>query len=77
MKPAGQPRGRVIGLLIAATAHAHGARPYTRNAGDFAGLDDLIDVVGVSHALGAEQAAKGRTRGDLDGLSERASRRPR
>ena len=34
-------------LLIAATAHAHGAKLYTRNPEDFAGLDDLIDVVPV------------------------------
>src|SRR3954463_438299 len=27
-----QPRSRVMDLLIAATAHAHGARLYTRNA---------------------------------------------
>jgi len=42
-----QPRRRVMDLLIAATAHAHGARLYTRNAGDFAGLDDLVTVVAV------------------------------
>ena len=42
-----QPRGRVMDLLIAATAHAHGARLYTRNVSDFAGLEDLVDVVGV------------------------------
>ncbi|MGB8385618.1 MAG: type II toxin-antitoxin system VapC family toxin [Dermatophilaceae bacterium] len=42
-----QPRRRVMDLLIAATAHAHGARLYTRNPGDFDGLDDLIDVVVV------------------------------
>lgn len=42
-----QPRRRVMDLLIAATAHAHGARLYTRNPEDFAGLDDLIDVVPV------------------------------
>ena len=42
-----QPRRRVMDLLIAATAHAHGARLYTRNAGDFAGLDDLITVIAV------------------------------
>ncbi|MEJ7831934.1 MAG: type II toxin-antitoxin system VapC family toxin [Nocardioides sp.] len=42
-----QPRRRVMDLLIAATAHAHGARFYTRNPEDFAGLDDLIDVVPV------------------------------
>jgi predicted nucleic acid-binding protein len=42
-----QPRRRVMDLLIAATAHAHGARLYTRNAEDFAGLEDLIAVVAV------------------------------
>ncbi|WP_232549794.1 type II toxin-antitoxin system VapC family toxin [Propioniciclava soli] len=42
-----QPRGRVMDLLIAATAHAHGARLYTRNAGDLAGLDELIEIVAV------------------------------
>ena len=42
-----QPRRRVMDLLIAATAHAHGARLYTRNAADFAGLEDLIAVVAV------------------------------
>lgn len=39
-----QPRGRVMDLLIAATAHAHDAAVYTRNAEDLAGLDDLITV---------------------------------
>lgn len=42
-----QPRRRVMDLLIAATAHAYGARLYTRNPGDFAGLEDLIAVVAV------------------------------
>lgn len=39
-----QPRARVIDLLIAATAHAHGAAVYTRNADDLAGLEDLIMI---------------------------------
>ena len=34
-------------LLIAATAHAHAARLYTRNAGDFVGINDLVQVVSV------------------------------
>jgi predicted nucleic acid-binding protein len=34
-------------LLIAATAHAHGARLYTRNAGDLRGADDLVEIVAV------------------------------
>lgn len=42
-----RPRGRVMDLLIAATAHAHGAKLYTRNAEDLAGLEDLVDVVAV------------------------------
>lgn len=42
-----QPRRRVMDLLVAATAHAHGARLYTRNAADFAGLDGLVEVVAV------------------------------
>jgi predicted nucleic acid-binding protein len=39
-----QPRARVMDLLIAATAHAHGAAVYTRNADDLAGLEDLITI---------------------------------
>jgi predicted nucleic acid-binding protein len=42
-----QPRARSMDLLIAATAHAHSARLYTRNIDDFHGLDDLDDVVSV------------------------------
>jgi toxin FitB len=42
-----QPRARSMDLLIAATAHAHSARLYTRNADDFDGLDNLVDVVTV------------------------------
>ena len=40
-----QPRRRVMDLLIAATAHAHQARLYTRNGADFSGLEDLVDIV--------------------------------
>ncbi len=39
-----QPGGRVMDLLIAATAHAHGARLYTRNPSDLVGLEDLLDI---------------------------------
>lgn len=39
-----QPRARVMDLLIAATAHAHDAAIYTRNADDLAGLEDLITI---------------------------------
>lgn len=42
-----QPRRRVMDLLIAATAHAHQARLYTRNGADFSGLEDLVDIVEV------------------------------
>jgi len=42
-----QPRARVMDLLIAATAHAHRARLYTRDSGDYAGLDGLVEVVAV------------------------------
>lgn len=42
-----QPRRRVMDLLIAATAHAHGATLYTQNAEDFAGLEDFVTVVAV------------------------------
>jgi predicted nucleic acid-binding protein len=40
-------RGRLPDLLIAATAHANSLPVYTRNAGDFAGLDGLIEIVSV------------------------------
>nr|WP_246085764.1 PIN domain-containing protein [Pseudonocardia hydrocarbonoxydans] len=40
-----QPRARTMDLLIAATAHAHSARLYTRNPADLVGLDDLVEVV--------------------------------
>jgi predicted nucleic acid-binding protein len=42
-----QPRARVMDLLIAATARAHGARLYTRNPGNLLGLAELVDVVPV------------------------------
>lgn len=42
-----QPRRRVMDLLIAATAHAHHARFYTRNPADFAGLEGLVEVVSI------------------------------
>lgn len=40
-----QPRARSMDLLIAATAHAHSAKLYTRNVNDFQGLEDLVEVV--------------------------------
>ncbi len=39
-----QPRARVMDLLIAATAHAHGAVLYTRNADDLRGLEDIVEI---------------------------------
>ncbi|TWH75074.1 hypothetical protein JD78_03625 [Modestobacter roseus] len=41
------PRARAMDLLIAATAHAHGARLYTRNPADLQGADELVEVVTV------------------------------
>lgn len=42
-----QPRSGVMDLLIAATAHAHAARLYTRNPRDLAGIDHLVEIVPV------------------------------
>jgi len=41
------PRARAMDLLIAATAHTHSARLYTRNPADLKGADDLLEVVAV------------------------------
>jgi predicted nucleic acid-binding protein len=40
-----RPRAHSMDLLIAATAHAHSARLYTRNAADFVGLEGLVEIV--------------------------------
>jgi hypothetical protein len=40
-----QPRARSMDLLIAATAHAHSARLYTRNPDDFIGTGKLVEIV--------------------------------
>jgi predicted nucleic acid-binding protein len=40
-------RRRIADLLIAATAHANGLALYTRNPDDFAGLEDLLIVIGL------------------------------
>jgi hypothetical protein len=40
-------RRRIADLLIAATAHANGLALYTRNPDDFAGLEDLLLVIGI------------------------------
>ena len=42
-----QPRARVMDLLIAATAHPHSARLYTRNPRDLAGVEHLVEIVSV------------------------------
>ena len=42
-----RPRGRVMDLLIAATAHAHQAVLYTRNADDLRGIEDLVEIISV------------------------------
>jgi len=42
-----QPRARTMDLLIAATAHAHSARLYTRNPDDFIGTDKHVEIVAV------------------------------
>lgn len=43
-----RPGARVMDLLIAATAAAHGARLYTRNAADLVGLEDLVEIVDLA-----------------------------
>jgi predicted nucleic acid-binding protein len=40
-------QSRALDLMIAATAHAHQARLYTRNPADLQGVDKLIEVVSV------------------------------
>ncbi|MGZ5213901.1 MAG: PIN domain-containing protein [Actinomycetota bacterium] len=40
-------RRRIADLLIAAIAHANGLTLYTRNPDDFAGLEELLLVVGL------------------------------
>ena len=42
-----QPRSRMMDLLIAATAHAHSARLYTRDLHDLASIEHLIEIVSV------------------------------
>ena len=42
-----QSRARVMDLLIAATAHAHGAKLYTHNGADLVGIEHLLDIVAV------------------------------
>jgi predicted nucleic acid-binding protein len=42
-----KPRARALDLLIAATAHAHAAQLYTRNADDLRGLEDVLEIITV------------------------------
>jgi predicted nucleic acid-binding protein len=42
-----RPRSRFADLLIAATAHANDLSLYTRNGDDFAGLEDLVEVIAI------------------------------
>lgn len=43
-----QARGRMLDLMIAATAIAHGADLITNNSKDFAGLESALNIVAVS-----------------------------
>jgi predicted nucleic acid-binding protein len=43
-----KPRGRVVDLMIAATAIAEGLPLYTTNPADFAGLENLVTIVPVT-----------------------------
>jgi predicted nucleic acid-binding protein len=43
-----KPRGRVVDLMIAATAIAEGLPLYTTNPDDFAGLDTLTRIIPVT-----------------------------
>jgi predicted nucleic acid-binding protein len=40
-------RRRLADLLIAATAHANGLALYTRNPGDFAGIEQILPVIAL------------------------------
>jgi len=40
-------RTRLADLLIVSTAAAHGLALYTRNPADFAGLDEIVTIVGI------------------------------
>ncbi|WP_262498582.1 type II toxin-antitoxin system VapC family toxin [Rhodococcus sp. ANT_H53B] len=39
-----RPQARALDLMIAATAHAHGARLMTRNAEDLRGIEELVEI---------------------------------
>ncbi len=42
-----QPHSRGMDLLIAATAHVHSARLYTRNSADLKGMEEHLEIVTV------------------------------
>jgi predicted nucleic acid-binding protein len=46
-----KPRGRVVDLMIAATAIAEGLPLYTTNPADFGGLDDLVTIIPVTRPV--------------------------
>ncbi len=52
------PRGRVMDLLIAATAHAHGARLVTRNPEDLRGLGAVLEIVDAGERRGRPSAGR-------------------
>ena len=47
VKAGRRPRARVMDLLIAATAHAHGAALFTRNSENLRGLEGLVEIAVV------------------------------
>ena len=47
VKAHGDPRPRRMDLVIAATAAAHGLPLFTRNAADFKGLEQGVDIIPV------------------------------
>ncbi len=44
-----RPRARALDLMIAATAHAHGARLMTRNAEDLRGIEELVEIDSIAN----------------------------
>ena len=61
-----KPRGRVVDLMIAATATAEGLSLYTTSPADFAGLDNLITIIPVTRPVVPHEQSRplpqGRTR---------------
>ena len=47
IRAGGQPRGRVMDLFIAATAHAHQAKLATADFADVEHLSDLIEIIPI------------------------------